>query len=157
MWPYAQPKPCWLISLSHELPSKHDYRALPHELAQSDALVFGIRADDQSPQPCLRAAPRPSRSYRFALHGKWTCRVSAWEHLMNSQDTSIGCMVVQSVWIGCLLPPNGCNLPSCAFRNARQLPNQRHHSCSAAGRCQPEDGDLITCSMLELPAAEPSR
>lgn len=34
---------------------------------------------------------------------------------MNSQDKTIGCMVVQSVWIGRLLPPNGCYLPSRAF------------------------------------------
>ena len=67
-------------------------RELEHSVAQTSA------------HPCpLQSIKVPSlaSARRFALHGKWTCQVSAKEHLMNSQDTIIGCMLVQSVgdWV----------------------------------------------------------
>ena len=68
---------------------------------------------------------------------------------MNSQDTTIGCMMVQSVWIGCLLPPNGCYLPSRALQTARQLPNR----CSlflVSGTSMSAEESHEPCSTLEL-------
>lgn len=68
---------------------------------------------------------------------------------MNSQDTTIGDMVVQSIWIGWLLPPNGCYLPSCAFQHARQLSNRRSLFL-VSGKSFSAEGSHKPCSTLEL-------
>ena len=69
------------------------------------ARALAVEAHEHQRICALRSRPKPpalpASARRFALHGKWTCQVSAKEHLMNSQDTIIGCMLVQSVgdWV----------------------------------------------------------